>query len=97
MGRGIPWTADQETRLLRMRANGATVNACCDVLGFNRLSVIGKLKALGLSQSRVAKSSTDRRCLVCRTTFPSEGVHDRVCPNCEKTDAWRFGMTGVPA
>lgn len=32
-----------------------------------------------------------RRCLMCGSTFPSEGQHNHVCKRCKGTQAWRDG------
>lgn len=32
-----------------------------------------------------------RDCLMCRTTFSSQGPHNRVCDRCKHSQAWREG------
>lgn len=91
-GRGIPWTCDQEALLVQMRANGATINAVCAALGFNRERVRDKLRNLDFKASD-SKPSFEKQCLVCRAFFKSEGKHNRVCIRCTQSEAWRIGMT----
>ena len=38
----------------------------------------------------------DRRCLMCRQAFPSEGPHNRVCPRCKASRSWHEGETAYP-
>ncbi len=33
----------------------------------------------------------DRRCLMCRQAFPSDGPHNRLCPRCKGSSSWREG------
>jgi DnaJ-class molecular chaperone len=33
----------------------------------------------------------DRRCLMCKTSFESEGKHNRICRKCKGSSAWREG------
>jgi hypothetical protein len=38
----------------------------------------------------------DRRCLMCREGFASEGPHNRICPRCKTSRSWREGATAYP-
>ena len=33
----------------------------------------------------------ERKCLMCSTRFQSDGAHNRICPKCKSTEAWRRG------
>jgi hypothetical protein len=43
---------------------------------------------------RVAHDMKTRRCLVCRTPFPSEWAGERICRQCKSKAAWRSGSLG---
>ncbi len=52
-----------------------------------------------MSMNQVTKSQVldddlkDRRCLMCREVFASEGPHNRVCRRCRGSRAWRDGVS----
>jgi len=33
----------------------------------------------------------NRKCLICKTPFPSEWAGERICPKCKKSTLWRRG------
>ncbi len=35
-----------------------------------------------------------RKCLICKTPFPSAWAGERVCRRCKSTSAWRSGALG---
>ncbi len=81
-GCGTPWTDAQEVELLRLRGIGHSVDEAAAQLGMKRQRVSDKLRQIG---GRAGKTtSINRRCLSCRRTFPSEGVHERLCGACKR-------------
>lgn len=57
------------------------------------MSTHGILPAPERPDAAPADVPRTRRCLRCRTPFPSEGFGERICRPCKGTNAWR---TAVP-
>jgi len=47
--------------------------------------------ALELEAPRPVPEVKARVCLMCGVTFHSEGAHNRICPKCKSSQAWRSG------
>lgn len=50
---------------------------------------------MGKVLKRNKKGLKRRRCLACSQSFPSEGPHNRICPKCKSTKAWRDGQAKI--
>jgi Zn finger protein HypA/HybF involved in hydrogenase expression len=55
-------------------------------------------KGLGVMETQEQLKETvevdtrkERKCLMCSTRFQSDGAHNRICPKCKSTEAWRRG------
>lgn len=46
---------------------------------------------LELEAPRTVPEVKSRVCLMCGVTFESEGAHNRICPKCKSSQAWRSG------
>jgi hypothetical protein len=56
-------------------------------------------EALGVNdeqpgEARRASEEKIRKCLVCKSPFPSSWSGERVCRRCKSTSAWRSGALG---
>ena len=44
-----------------------------------------------IKEETVVDVRKERKCLMCGTRFESDGAHNRICPKCKSTEAWRRG------
>lgn len=68
-------------------------------------AMLGRLVAAGLIRTNGRKRSARRYwvqrravlrpCLCCGHNFPSEGAHNRICPDCKSADVWRHAPSLV--
>jgi len=72
------WSAAEVAALRRLEAEGASLDGMASALRRDREGVRRKLDFLTVARRR----STMRRCLGCRTEFPSVGPGNRMCDPC---------------
>jgi hypothetical protein len=56
-------------------------------LGLPPHRVKDKAKSIGL---RRHSTKTVRKCMTCRKEFFSDGIHDRICSECKKSELYRI-------
>jgi hypothetical protein len=45
-------------------------------------------------EAEARREQKTRKCLICKTPFPSAWAGERVCRRCKSTNAWRSGALG---
>jgi GcrA cell cycle regulator len=95
MTQHIPWTAERETELRRMRADGASAGVIAKAMGVTRNAVIGKAMRLGLAR----KVSTASKLRLPRPPRPEPKIRHVIpfIPPTKSTEVMDLADEDIPA
>ena len=81
---GFRWTREQERIMWEMRGERKTVPQIAAAIGKTSNAVYLRFKGNEGSWRKQSKGCiVERKCLGCLRPFPSEGIHNRMCPTCK--------------
>ena len=88
------WTDDDNRTLMQMWIEGRADSEIAERLKRSESAIRVKASRLNLpprSEQRDRFKAKARTCLVCGTSFYSEGPGNRVCDQCKASDDWQSG------
>jgi hypothetical protein len=81
------WTDEQVNKLWQMVAQRQPVDKIATALGRTQAAVIAKRDH---ARPTAPTRQQERPCITCKTSFKSEGPHNRMCGRCRSQSVTRF-------